>query len=147
MNSRDYFHGLMPTVTPDPEDEEWWAACARRELTVPICSSCGASRFPISPICPRCYAPDMQLTSVSGNGRIFSYTVQYNAPFPVLAEICPYNIAIIELDDEARTHIVSNVVGASPEELAVDAAVAVVWEQDAAGMTLPRFRLVHPDRG
>jgi uncharacterized OB-fold protein len=139
--SENYFRDLLPTVVPDADDQAWWDACKRHELTVPVCSQCGASRFPISPVCPNCFKPGMTLRPVSGRGKIFSYTVQYNPPLPALADLCPYNIVIVELDDDHRTHMVSNIVDAAPNELAVGLPVEVVWENHDNDMTLPRFRL------
>jgi uncharacterized protein len=138
----NYFRDLLPTVIPDADDQAWWEACKRRELTVPVCRQCGASHFPMSPICPQCFAPGMVLEPVSGRGHIFSWTVQYNAPLPALAALGPYNIAIIELDDGRGTRMVSNIVNAKAEELAIGLAVEVVWEEHAGDMVLPRFRLI-----
>jgi len=140
--TENYFRNLLPSVRPDADDQVWWDACRRRQLTVPVCTQCGTSRFPISPVCPRCFCTGMALQPVSGRGRIFSYTVQYNPPLPALAAVCPYNIVIVELDDEHRTHLVSNIVDAAPEDLAIGLPVAVVWEDIDASITLPRFRLV-----
>jgi uncharacterized OB-fold protein len=138
----NYFRNLMPTVAPDPEDRAWWEACRRRELTVPVCECCGHARIPCPPVCPGCHSPRMSLKPVSGRGRIFSFTIQYNPPAPALAELCPYNIAIIELDEMPAVHMVSNVVDAAPEELAIGRPVEVVWEAQGEGIVLPRFRLL-----
>ncbi|RJG18856.1 Zn-ribbon domain-containing OB-fold protein [Massilia cavernae] len=141
MTRTNYFRDLMPTVAPEADDRAWWEACRRHELTVPTCSLCGLSRFPISPVCPQCFRPGMALKKVSGRGKIFSYTVQHNPPTPALAAICPYNIAIIELDDTERTHMVSNIVDATPDELAIGLPVEVVWEELQGNITVPRFRV------
>lgn len=138
--AENYFGELMPGVVPDVEDQAWWDACGRHELTVPECASCGFVHFPCPPLCPRCHAGPMRLRPVSGRGRIFSFTVQYNPPAPQLAELCPYNIAIIELEEEPSVHLVSNIVDAAPEALAVGLPVTVVWQRQG-DVTLPRFRL------
>lgn len=138
--ANNYFHDLMPTVSPEPEDAAWWEACGRRQLTVPVCGSCGYTYFPCPPLCPRCHAGPMQLRPVSGKGRIFSFTIQHSPPAPALAGLCPYNIAIVELDDAPGVRLISNIVDAAPEALAIGLPVTVVWEQQGE-ITLPRFRL------
>jgi uncharacterized OB-fold protein len=37
--------------------------------------------------------------------------------------------------------MISNVVGAAPEEIAIGAPVELVWEDMSAELALPRFRL------
>ena len=44
---------LLPDVE-DPDAAEFWAGCARGELLVQTCKSCGLRRMPPRPMCPRC---------------------------------------------------------------------------------------------
>jgi uncharacterized OB-fold protein len=48
----------------------------------------------------------------------------------------PYVVALVELDEGPR--LISNVVGCTPEEVEIDMAVEVVFEE-AGDCRLPRF--------
>jgi uncharacterized OB-fold protein len=50
-------------------------------------------------------------------------------------------IAVIVLDDSGGLRLMSNVVGAKPEEIAIGLPVELVWEDMSPDLAIPRFRL------
>ena len=55
-------------------------------------------------------------------------------------------IAVIELEDAGGVRIISNLVGADPEEIEIGLPVELVWEDMSEDLAIPRFRPVRPVR-
>ena len=122
----------------------FWAAARDHKLVVQRCGGCRAWRHPPGPVCWRCRSPNAAFEPVSGRGEILSYTIVHQELLPELAGVGPYNVIVVALADAPDVHIVSNLVGAAREQLAVGAPVEVVFEDVDADITLPRFRLAAP---
>lgn len=143
---------MDPIVTkpPPPElfqfaEDAWtkpfWDAAREHRLTACQCASCGRFRMPPTAFCPNCRSQEVRWPTLSGRGRIYSYTVIARAVTPAMAPHLPYAPAVIELPDADGVRLISNVVGAPLEELAVGAAVQVAWDDREDGVTVPRFVL------
>jgi uncharacterized OB-fold protein len=70
------------------------------------CMACEYKAIPPKYTCPTCYQP-LQNISVSGEGKIYSYTTIHVAPGALAAQ-APYHVILVELDDglkiTARMH-------------------------------------------
>lgn len=77
---------------------------------------------------------------MSGLGSVHSFVVPRRAFHPAFKEEVPYIIAIIELDEGVR--VLSNILGAQPEEVKVGMRVALEWDDEAGEYPLPKFRPV-----
>ncbi|MCO5063929.1 MAG: OB-fold domain-containing protein [Rhizobiaceae bacterium] len=135
-----YLPSTMPSPEPTPDDKPFWEACARRELRIQRCAKCGLFRHPPTPVCGRCGSTSSEWPEVAGTGTVFTYTIAYHPTHPALKGATPYNIAVVLLDGADEVRIVSNVIDAAPEEMAVGLPVTLVWEEAGEGMFLPRFR-------
>jgi uncharacterized OB-fold protein len=90
-------------------------------------------------VCPRCQSTDRQWSEAPALGRVFSFTWAYTAAHPGISDAAlPYNIAVIEFPDLPGVRLISNVVDATPDELAIDDEVRLIWEQ-VSDQWLPRF--------
>lgn len=119
----------------------FWAAAARRELSVPRCADCAIFRMPPTPFCPNCHSQGIDWTVLSGRGTIYSYTVVSHAILPDMEYAIPYVPAVIELEGAGGCRLISNIVDAPLDHITVGAPVRVVWD-DVGGVTVPRFILV-----
>jgi uncharacterized OB-fold protein len=136
-----YFPAVFPTVSPTLDDRPFWQFCAARSLRFQRCADCARYRHPPSPICPRCQSPKVEWEEAPTVGRIFSFTIVHHA-HPMARDVAPYNVALIEFAERDGVRLVSNVVDAAPDQLAVGREVELAWEQDNDGQCLPRFRLL-----
>ncbi len=124
----------LPEVTPD--NQPFWDACKRGELSLPKCLDCGHLRLP-GPICPQCLSMSAEWTPLSGRGRLYTWTIirqRYHAGFT--AEI-PYNVAMVELDEGPR--LIANIVSCDNADLTIGMAVEAVFDDVTEDVTLPRF--------
>ena len=145
----------MATATgfllPDLESEdsvEFWQGCARHELVMQHCGACGAVRFPPRPMCPRCRSLEVQWRPVSGRGTIWSFVVPHPPLLPAYADLAPYNVIVVTLDEDPTLRMVGNLLASAdggideidPATIEIGAPVRVVF-QPVEDVTLPRWVL------
>jgi uncharacterized OB-fold protein len=134
-----YLPPELSVLFPDHISAEFWERCGNHELSFQRCTECGAFRHPPGPVCWSCRSTAYEYTPVSGDGTIYSFTIVTHALSPDLAPYVPYNVALVEFADAPGVRLVSNVVDAAPDELAIGAPVRVHWDETSDGATLPRF--------
>lgn len=135
---------LRPVI--DSDGAPFWEYAARGELRVQACADCGELRFPPRPCCSHCQSFASEWRLVPGTGRVWSYVVPHPPLLPGYAELAPYNVVVVELDEAPRIRLVGNLVtgpgeplGSLPaEHLSIGARVRVVFDDG-----LPRWV---PDR-
>jgi len=125
---------MLPQPQPDALTAPFWEACRRRALEVSACDECGHLFLPPGPCCPRCWCERLTPREVCGRGRVFSFVVYRRTYHPAIP--APYVVALVELEEGPR--LVSNIVGCTPDEVAVDMQVEVRFDE-AGSFTLPRF--------
>ena len=142
---------FLPDEMPGPlagaEDAQFWSFCNERQLCVQQCANCRTYRHPSSPICPVCRSNDTLWPQASGDGTVFSYTISAHAVHPALKGFGPFNICVILLDGAGDVRLVSNVMDARPEELAIGLRVRLRWDPLADGQVLPRFVVLREEAG
>jgi uncharacterized OB-fold protein len=134
-----FFPDTMPAPLASTTTLPFWQAAAEHRLVVQRCTACGHTRLPPAPICPECRATDADWQELSGRGEIYTYTIVHR---PIAAgQPLPCVIAVIALEGSGGLRLMSNVVGAKPEEIAIGLPVELVWEDMSPDLAIPRFRL------
>lgn len=125
--------------TPTPETRAFWDGCKEQKLVLPRCGDCGRLHYYPRAICPHCWSRNLTQEQVSGRGKLYSYVISHRAA-PGFQEEAPYSIAVVELDEGPR--MLTNVVGLpqTPEDLVLDMALEVVFEEASEEITLPKFQ-------
>jgi uncharacterized OB-fold protein len=119
---------LLPDLS-DPTTAPFWEGCARGELLVQACASCGLRRMPPRPMCPRCRSLEIRWETTSGRGRIWSFIVPHPPLLPAFAAVAPYNAIIVELEEDPLIRFAGNLVtGAAGEINEIDPAAIVIGE-------------------
>jgi uncharacterized protein len=119
---------LLPDVS-EPTSAPFWEGCARGELLVQACDSCGRWRMPPRPMCPRCQSVDVTWERTSGRGRIWSYIVPHPPLLPGYAEFAPYNAVVVELSEDPTIRFAGNLVARADGPInEVDAATIRIGE-------------------
>jgi uncharacterized OB-fold protein len=136
--SERFFPDGMPPPLADATTLPFWQAAAEHRLVVQRCTGCGHTRLPPAPVCPECRSADADWKQLSGRGEVYTYTVVHR---PLAAgQALPFVIAVIALEGGGGVRMISNVVGAKPEDVRVGMPVEVVWEDMSAELAIPRFR-------
>lgn len=137
----DAYSGPLPVATP--ESRPFWEAARQHRLSLPYCAACDRWHFYPRPYCPHCFSADLDWRDASGRGRLLTFVINARGPrnFPVPA---PYVIGIVELAEGPRMMSLIVDVEPTPEALACDMPVEVVFADVTPEWTLPRFRPVMP---
>jgi uncharacterized OB-fold protein len=115
---------------PDPDFEPlkpFWAEIAERRLTFPKCTACGRFNWYPRQACGDCGGEHFAWIPVSGEARIFSWTVVKRALHAPYKAIAPYIPVIVEFDDAPGVRLVSRWIG--PDDgLAIGKPARIVFE-------------------
>ena len=138
-----YLPDGLPLPTVDRTNAGFWQAAAEGRLDVQRCQVCGYHRHPPTEGCYHCGSLDWEWDTVPGTGRVFTYTWVTHPLHPVVEPVVPYNVAVVVLDGTLGepVRLVSNVIDATRDTLAVDVEVELECERLTDDVGLPRFRL------
>lgn len=92
----------FPIPVPDADTQPFWDGCARGELLIQRCASCGRWLWQPRPICSRCQTPDPPWTRVSGAGTVASWTVIRPPTLAAYSEMVPFVVLLVQLDEGVR---------------------------------------------
>ena len=92
----------FPVPVPDRDTQPFWDACARGELVIQCCGSCGKFLWQPRPVCSYCQTPDPVWTKVSGDGVVASWTVMRPPTLPAYADLVPFVVLLVELEQGVR---------------------------------------------
>jgi uncharacterized protein len=110
--------------------------CAQGELRLRHCPRCKA-RFSFAHVwCPNCWSQALDFMIATGRGKVTTFSVVHQAPYPAFEDAVPYVLALIELEEGVR--MMSNVVGCPPAAVRVGLPVRVTFEQRGS-VSLPMF--------
>lgn len=127
-----------PVPFPDDQSEPFWEGCARHELLIQRCGSCGRFRFPPQPMCPECRSFESTFEPAGGRGRIWSWVIAHPPVLPSFADRTPFSVAVIELDEGVR--MIGNIVECANEDISEGMPVQVTFEDIEDGVALPQWR-------
>src|SRR5258708_28620260 len=127
--------GIPPAVTE--ETAAFWAAAAEGRLLVEGGAACGARVFPRRGICRACRGREMVRVEITGQGRVYSFTVNYQRWLPDLE--VPYAMALVEFDEHPGVRVPGRLRGCPPEETAIAMAVDIGFAPGPGGARVPGF--------
>jgi uncharacterized OB-fold protein len=138
---------LLPPI--GEENACFWEGARAGELRVQRCVDTGRLIFPPRLTSPWARRQPPEWTVVSGRGRIWSFVVPHPPLLPQFSELAPYNVILVELDEDPTVRLVGNLVpeaGApinaiDPASIEIGAAVRVVFEPIDSQIHLPRWVL------
>ncbi|MFT7599857.1 MAG: putative OB-fold protein [Acidimicrobiales bacterium] len=130
--------GTLPSPSPEAnlETQPFWDAAAEGRFVLPVCDSCSEAIWYPRVFCPHCGGSDVTWTDSAGTGTIYSFTVVERGQGR-WREHSPYVLAYIELDEGPR--MMSNIIEANPDDLAIGQPVSVRFDPGADGGNLVRF--------
>jgi uncharacterized protein len=122
---------------PTPETQPFWDGCARGELLLQRCRSCGKPYFYPRPICPECGSTDVEWFQASGRATLYSYVINHR-PARGFEDDGPYAIAVVQLAEGPR--MMTNITGIpnTPGDLVLDMELQVTFEQ-RGNVAIPLF--------
>ena len=84
---------------------------------------------------------------MSGLGTVWSFAVPHPPLLPAYAEVAPYNVVVVTLDEDATLRLVGNVVATpngplnevDPHSISIGDRVRVVFADPVDGISMPRW--------
>ncbi|MGW7415162.1 OB-fold domain-containing protein [Streptomyces sp. NPDC054863] len=133
---------VSPALRPRPvvnrDNAGFWEGVSAHRLLIQRCEECATLRFPWLPGCNACGCARWDTVAATGEGTVFSYVVMHHPAFPAFDP--PYAVALVELAEGVR--MISNVVGAAPDEVRIGMRVRAEFRRFDAELELPVFRAV-----
>ena len=132
------YQKALPIV--DGDSQGFWEGCREGELRLQYCLDCETYRYAPKRLCPSCLSEHSEWRTVSGQGEVYTFTIEHHAYHPSWAEDVPYVIAVIQLKEGPR--MMSRIVGCEPEAVHIGLPVQVTFEKATDEITLPLFKPV-----
>ena len=125
---------------PEPDTQPFWEATKRHEFTYQTCDMCHAVVFYSRRHCTSCGSSALTRRSSQGQGSVYTFSVIMQSRHPAFAELGPYAVAYVDLDEGFR--IMTNIVGVNDptKDIHCGMAVKLRWEDQGEGdLSLPMF--------
>lgn len=136
----------LPTMRMNPAlSQAFWDATKRHEVVIPHCKTCNRFHFYPREQCPYCMSDKLEWVKVSGEGRLYAYTVVYQPMSPAFNNDVPYINCVIELNEGVRLPSnlvdvnVADYMGDAPKDK-INQAVVPVFEDVTPEWTLLKFK-------
>ena len=129
-----------PDRTLGGAHDAFWAWCAKDEVRLQQCESCGKLLWPVMKSCDRCGGGAFQWTRMSGRGRVVNWCT-FVQDYYRGAIATPYDTILVELDEGPL--FISNPQGFGEADAVMGLAVDVTFvdcEDSAGPFRLPVFR-------
>lgn len=128
---------ILPVI--DKDNLAYWTWGERGQLAIYRCGDCHNLVHPPVPFCPACESGNVAPETVSGRGRVVTFTVnhkQWVAGLPM-----PYVLALVALDEQDDVRVVTNITHCSADQVQFDMPVEV-WFEPHEDLWVPLFRPV-----
>ncbi|MDD9707992.1 Zn-ribbon domain-containing OB-fold protein [Seohaeicola sp. SP36] len=128
-----------PLPVIDHDSAPYWEAARAGRLDIPLCGDCGKHHFYPRAICPYCHSDKLRFDTVSGRGKVHTFTIARRPAGPAFADDVPYVVALIELEEGPR--MMSRIETDDPEKVRIGAKVEVTFVKASDEVTFPYFRM------
>ena len=134
----------LPVTVPGPRIDEvnvdFWEHCNNRTLCFQQCLDCTRLIHPPLSVCPSCQSVNRGWKRSPERAKVFSFVWAHTAAHPSVADALPYNVVLVEFPELPGVRLISNVVNASEQSLAIGDELELIWETGENDQLLPRFR-------
>lgn len=137
----------MPDTQPprglpylDQNNRAFWSSGEHGLLRIYQCRQCQHYIHPPVGFCPCCESREVGPQTVSGRGKIISFTINHKQWVPALT--VPYVLALVGINEQPKVQLPTNIVNCEPTDVFIGMAVKVLFEQ-AEDIWVPLFE---PDR-
>lgn len=140
----------MATLKPMPVATKisapFWQALKENQLKIQQCNNCDGWIFFPRNHCSHCLSHDIEWKQVSGEGKLYSYTLTRIPTMPEFNDEMPQALAVIELAQGVRIN--TTLTGVAEEDIKVGMPVKPVFDKvNSEGDTLLRFTTTNNSGG
>lgn len=129
----------LPKPVVNGDSQRYWQGAAEGRLLLYRRKGGKTLHFMPRHMCPETWTDDLEWVEASGRGTVHSYTIIRRASDPAFAPLCPYVVALIDLEEGPR--MMANILGDDALETRIGARVMVTFEDRGEGAKIPQFQL------
>lgn len=129
----------LPKPISNADSAPYWQGARESKLLIRKCNACGELHFMPRHVCPHCWSDDLQWIEASGKGTVHSYSIIRRASDPRFADLVPYVVALVDLEEGPR--MMANVLGDNALDTKIGDALTLIFEDRGDGDQLPQFQL------
>ena len=96
--------------------DQFYKFLSQGKLMAGKCLNCGKIHLPPRPLCDNCLAQKFEWVTISGKGKLLTYTVIHVAP-PQFQALTPYAVGIIQLENGLK--IPGMIQGSTQQQLKI----------------------------
>jgi uncharacterized OB-fold protein len=127
-----------PLPSPTPTSAPFWQGLNEGVVRLQRCSACRAWVFYPRNRCPKCLSDRLEWKNVSGEGRLYTFTIARQPTSPHFADEVPQKLAVVELDE--GVHLTTTLVGLDEASIRIGMRVKPYFDRVADGTTLLRYQ-------
>jgi len=141
--STSYLSASLPFPEPvRAEEVKFWDHCKHKRLAFLTCDACGYVQHPPLPLCPQCQSTALSWKDAPERAKIYTYTVVHHSVHSTVDKSVPYIVAVVLFSALNDLRFVTNIVDATPDNIAIGMTVELLWEPAQKDLFLPRFKIV-----
>ena len=126
----------LPVIHPD--NKPYWDSLKGHQIKMQKCE-CGTIRFPVSPVCYKCFSGKYEWVPLSGKGKVSAWVIIVQATGnPAWQKDCPFNVALVDLQEGPR--LTTNVVQVKNEDIYKGMPVEISYDDVTPEVTLAKFK-------
>jgi len=96
---------------------------------IPQCSACERYVWYPEETCPHCGGSEIPWVSMSGRGRLYSWSEVKHPLYPPYADQLPYVTGLVALDEDPGVRYVTRIVDSEPSALVIEMPMEVVFRE------------------
>ena len=131
-----------PVPVPDEVSAPFWNACNEGKLMVQSCADCEKLQYPPARDCAECGSEALSWREVSGRGTINGYIVIHDSRLRVWVPHQPYNVAVVQIEEDPSVNFFSNLPGTAADQVPVGSSVEVEFIDVSESQKIPEWRVV-----
>ena len=127
---------------PDNWSKPYWDGAKEHKLMLQRCQNCGYYNHPPAFMCMDCKDRDAELAfeQVSGKGTVYAWFIEHDTRVGGFEEKVPCLLAAVELVEQPRLILLSNILNCPYDEVEMGMPVEVVWENANDEIVIPQFQ-------
>jgi uncharacterized protein len=117
--------------------EPFWEATREKRFLLQWCVDCEVAQYFPRDICLACGGTNLEWREASGDGVVYTMTVENKPMNPAINDGERYVIALVDLAEGPR--MMTNVFGCPPDDVYVGMPVRLAWDELSDGRNLAVF--------